>query len=337
MDVTALVEPASTAAAQALFARARSRLAPSQRSAMDWWSGVRPFDAAVLRRLRDGECDLDSLRTYVAKLERTRSTNAAIDPRAAELSRLLQFAAERPCVVSAIIWQWLGAQHSELAAHVVQSVRERAGLPDMSRRHTSDVGVDVDAFADRQLEDVARWFEHVPPPEAKTLAEAITATEAQRDVADRIDIVDLATFMRQSARFFHVLSQRSLDPLGFSLAREAQLRVELPLDERLELAAWARDANHTICARGRIVVLRIAIDAPWPLALELIAADLGRGVCGGAGLLLRLSGDVTIRCASAQPLLLCLPGEPIEQLGARFERWLSRAYPAAVDVWRRWC
>jgi hypothetical protein len=340
MDVAALVgslsEPASTRRAHALFTRARGRLSPAQRDAIERWGSLRPFDAGLLYELRHGAWDLGAVRKHIATLERARTMTSELAARGAALESLVSFARERPAVVSTIVWQWFGHKFPAFAAHVLYAVRERAGLPDMSRRHTADEPATVDGFADRQVEDVARWFEHVSAPTADTLADAIAATEAQRAAADRVDIAKLSTFMRQSAQFFHVISQRGLDPLGFALSRSGQIVVDPPLEERLALATWARAAKHAICPRGNLVVLRIAIDAPWPFALELIAAELGRGGSGGAGLLLRLRGDVPLAPVRPQPLLLCLPGEPIEELGPRFERWLARAYPAAVDAWRRW-
>jgi hypothetical protein len=82
-------------------------------------------------------------------------------------------------------------------------------------------------------------------------------------------------------------------------------------------------------------VVRIAVSAPWPLRLELIAAELGVGACGGLGLLLRLHGDAPVAVERA-PVLLCFPGEPTEERGPRFERWLSDAYPAATRAWQVW-
>jgi hypothetical protein len=302
---------------------------------MERWGSVRPFDAGVLFKLQPRVWDVGTLRRCIAILEPAPATSA-FDARVAALVTLIAFAPERPAVVSAIVWQWFGRELPAFAAHVLYAVRERAGLPAISHRHTADEPSTVDGFADRQLDDIARWFEHVPAPIAATLAEAVAATETQRATADRVGVAELAAFMRHSAQFFHVIAQRGLDPLGFALSRSAALVVDPSPDERLALTAWARGAGHAICPRGNLVVMRIAIDAPWACALELVAAELGSGGCGGAGLLLRLRGDVPVAPTRPQLLLLCLPGEPIEELGPRFERWLAQAYPAAVDTWRRW-
>jgi len=74
------------------------------------------------------------------------------------------------------------------------------------------------------------------------------------------------------------------------------------------------------------------------LCRELLGVELGHGACGGLGLLLRLAGAVpTVSTTSVPaPVLLCVPSETPEERGPRFERWLSRAYPHAIQAWRAW-
>jgi hypothetical protein len=83
-----------------------------------------------------------------------------------------------------------------------------------------------------------------------------------------------------------------------------------------------------------MMILTIAVEAPWPLTLEVIASELGRGVSGAFGIVMRLCGEMALPSTLPAPMLLCIPEEPIELLGARFERWSQRAYPHAVDAWR---
>jgi hypothetical protein len=339
VDVTALaerhVEPASTARLRALIATARAEMTASQRAAMERDHVSAGFDGAIVRELRAGVLDLETWRRHAARL--SSKEPAGFDARPDALAALIAGAPERPAVASALVWQAIGSAHPALAAHVVQVIRERAELPGLRARLAADepAGSLVDWFADRQLEDAAGWIEHVPAPEAPTLAAAIAQNEERRAGAARIAHEQIVPFLQRAASFVLALAQRGVDPLGFPLAREAELQVDLPLAQRLELAGWGRAAGRTLCLRGQLRVLRIAIAAPWPLALELINAELGHGGCGGGALLVRLAGAAPVRAATA-PVMLCLPAEPIEELGPRFERWLARAYPAAVEAWRPW-
>ncbi|MGE3459014.1 MAG: hypothetical protein AB7O24_28115 [Kofleriaceae bacterium] len=107
-----------------------------------------------------------------------------------------------------------------------------------------------------------------------------------------------------------------------------------PIDTRMEVAHWARTVGRTLCLRGQMVIMTIDVAAPWPLALEVIASELGRGISGAFGIVMRLRGHIALPATQAAPLLLCVPDESIELRGARFERWCQRAYPHAVAPWR---
>ena len=345
MDVSELVrrfvEPPSTVQVRALIGDASHGLDPEQRVAVERWSNDVPLEQGLLRALRHQELAPAAMHKHASRLARRPQDVSPLDERVGHLAHLLDFAVERPATVSAIAWHWLGASHPDLATHVVQLIRERAGLPGVRERLTADEpysrsggdAIHVAWFADRQLEDAASWLEHVPAPAADTLAAATRANEARR--AQQRAILELTPFLRQVASFVLHLSRRELDPLGFPLGSDAQLHVDPPLAQRLELAAWARRARRTLCLRGQLIVMPIRVEAPWPLSLEVIAAELG---CGGRGfgLIMRLRGDASVPAATMAPVFLHLPAESIEERGARFERWLSRAYPHAVDAWRAW-
>ncbi|MGE0546745.1 MAG: hypothetical protein AB7O24_10250 [Kofleriaceae bacterium] len=345
MDVTRFAEPTATQRAREFLAGARARLTAAQRAAMERWNEDAPFDAGVLHGLHNGPYTFAWLKAHASKLSWRAREDRRFDDRLAGLGPLIEASAQRPVVTSAIAWEWLGKDYPELASHVIRVIRDRAGLPGLRRRIVVDEPfgrapgqLQLTWFADRQLEDLAQWIEHVPAPEAATLVAMAEAIDAQRASADRVSSTELAAFMRETARFFIHVSQHGLDPLGFPLAREAQLDVNPSAEQRHEVATWARRAGHAICLRGELAIMRIAVQAPWSLRLELIAAELGRGLCGGAGLLVRLVGDHPLgRVAPVPaPVLLCLRDEPIAERGPRFERWLSVAYPQAADAWRAW-
>jgi hypothetical protein len=337
--VTRTSEPRSTQLLREMLDATRTRLDEKQLATMERWFYDAHFDSGVLQALRSGEHSLAALRELAAKLTRGRRTEIVLDERSVYISRLLDFAPERPAVVSALVWHWIGGAEPALASHLVQAIRKSAGLPGLRQRIRSDEpwspntdrAIHVTWFADRQIEDLGRWCERVPAPLADTFAGAIAGTEAQRVVVG--EATELATFMRQIASFLLQLSIRKLDPLGFPLSREARLAVDPPFEHRLELAEWARTMQRAICLRGMIMVMTIEVAAPWPLALEVIATQLGTGACDGFGVLLRLRGQV-VPAASRAPLFVCMPGETIEERGSRFERWLALAYPHAVDAWR---
>ncbi|MGE0867609.1 MAG: hypothetical protein AB7P03_03545 [Kofleriaceae bacterium] len=345
MDVTTLQEPTVTDRARRLLANARAQLTAAQLSAMERWNTDVPFDAGVLNKLHNGPYTFAWLRVHASKLSWRPREDMRFDERLSDLGALLDAGAERPVVASAIAWDWLGKDYPELASHVIRVIRDRAGLPGLRRRIAAGEPfgggpeqLHVTWFADRQLEDLAQWIEHVPAPTGDTLVATAAAVEAQRASAERVSSTELAAFMRETARFLLHISERAVDPLGFPLAREAQLDSNPSPEQRHELAIWARRQGHAICLRGELMIMRIAVQSPWPLRLELIAAELGRGSCGGAGLLLRLAGDHALGQVAPVPVpvLLCLRDEPIAERGPRFERWLSVAYPQAVDAWRPW-
>jgi hypothetical protein len=326
-------EPHSTAHLRGLLGRARAGFTPAQRAAEAAFDASARHEPAVLRRLRQGDIDLPTWR----RLARTTGAQRAapLDDRISAVPGILALGEERPAVASALLWELLGTAHPALASCLIQLVRERAGLVAL-RRAVDAAEIDGDPvtwFADRQLADAARWMQRMPAPEADTLMATMTATEAQRSRADRLDIGAVAGFLRRAAAFFAHLAAAGVDPLGFALGREARIDVDPVLGRRVELAAWARGSGCSVCLRGRMIVLEIDVEAPWPLVIEVLASELGRGVCGGGGLLMRLGGGAAPSIHAA-PVLLWLPGEPVEQLGARFERWLAGAYPRAVDAWR---
>lgn len=346
MDVISLAarltEPPTTARLQAFLGEVQARLVPSQRTAMERWASVGPFEADVLHRLRQGLHTPTELRFQSKRLAQDDRAKELVDGNLAVVTRLIASAATKPAVVSALIWDRVGNTDAALASHLVQLVRERAGLPGMRRRIVADEpqslvndhGPHLGWFVDRQCEDMASWLEAVPPAAGDTLGATRGAIQSQREQARRIARDELAAFLEQAARFLLRLSTQRLDPLGYPLERDAQFVADPPLEQRIELAAWARQAGHELCLPGEIVVLRIPIASPWTLRLELIAAELGRGACGGCGLLIRLAGDQSLASPTPAPIMLCLPEESFEERGGRFERWLGWAYPHAVDAWR---
>jgi len=341
MDVNTILarEPASSARLQRWLEVVRARLAPAQLAAMERWGNTAPFAAGAQAAFRDGQVDVTTLMNVAHQLGRAPRDRAWLAERTGELPRVFEAARERPAVASALVWNWLGEAEPQLASNLVQAIRERAGLPGLRRRlevAEAPSAVDVAWFGDRQVEDAAAWLEHVPAPHAATLSATIAAIEAQR-AAVATPITELAPFLRQVASFVVLLSTRALDPLGFPLSRDVSLVLDPPLAQRVELASWARSVQRAPCLRGQMIVMTLAVAAPWPLALEVIASELGSGTSGAFGVVMRLRAEVALPPGPQVPLLLCVPGEPIEERGARFERWSQRAYPHAVDAWRAWC
>lgn len=348
-----VAEPAATERLHALLSGGRARLTPDQLAALAAWEESRPLDRSTMTALQVGPIDPARLRKLAADLARRRhrSSTGAVEDGFDRVPSVLAHAAARPAVASAILWTWLAAPDGgAFAAHLVQRVRELAGLPGIRRRlvasdpalqaASNDLPALVAAFVDRQLEDACAWMEHVPPPraaaEAAPLSRQQAVIEDMRAQAPRVTAAELAGFAQLAATFLVQLSARRLDPLGFSLGREIQLDADPALERRIEIASWALGAGRSLCTRGQMFVVAIPVGAPWPLRLELIAAELGRGACGGLGMVLRLSGDAPVAMTERAPMLLCFPGEPTEERGPRFERWLSDAYPAATRAWRAW-
>jgi hypothetical protein len=348
LDVNALVarlaEPEATARLRTLVAVARERFSAAQRSAMTVWEHAGAFDAVGLTLLRTGPIDVASVRAQL----RHHAARRGEAPSEGELDAvpwLLSQASAKPAVVSALLWSQLRGIDPRFRSHLLQFVCERAGVPRLRRRVTEaelvasgDLPAMVAWFGDRIVEDACTWIEQAPPPldDEATLAAQAAAVEAARAGAQRIEIQELAGFAQRAAAFLVHLSVRGLDPLGFPLGREVQLEQDPPLPRRLEIAGWAQRSGHLVALRGRMFVIGIPVHAPWPLRLELLAVELGRGACGGLGLLLRLHGGGGIAVTEAAPVLLCFPGEPPEERGPRFERWLSAAYPQAAQQWQAW-
>ena len=340
MDVARILErtsePDTTARLQAWLAAARARMTPAQHEAMERWFNASPFDSGAQQAFRADRFDPPLLTQLAKRFAARRDAQPRLPDATAAIPEVMRIAHERPATASALVWHVLGATAPELASNLVQAIRERAMLPGLRRRIAAGeppATPDSTWFADRQLEDAAAWAENVPAPVAPTLAEAIERTVAQR-AAGGANVHELVPFVRQVASFLLALSRARRDPLGFALATDAQLVADPPLERRLEIAAWARTVQRAVCLRGQMLVLVIGVQAPWPLVLELIACEPGRGASGALGVLLRLRGAAPLPPGPEAPLLLCLPGEPVEQRGARFERWAQRAYPHAVDAWR---
>jgi hypothetical protein len=352
-ELFGVAEPVATERLRALLSGGRARLTPGQLAALAAWEESRPLDRSTMTALQVGPIDPDRLRKLAADLARRRhgSARAATGDRFDRVPSVLAHAAASPAVASAILWTWLAARDGgAFAGHLVQRVRELAGLPGIRRRlvasdpalhgASNDLPALVAAFLDHQLEDACAWMEHVPPPlttaDAAPLSRQQAAIEDMRAQAPRVTATELAGFARLAATFLVQLSARRLDPLGYSLGREIQLDADPALERRIEIASWALGAGRSLCLRGQMFVVAIPVSAPWPLRLELIAAELGRGACGGLGMVLRIAGEAPIAMTERAPMLLCFPGEPAEERGPRFERWLADAYPAATRAWRAW-
>ncbi|MGE0551726.1 MAG: hypothetical protein AB7R00_32050 [Kofleriaceae bacterium] len=244
--------------------------------------------------------------------------------------------------MSAILWRLLGTDNSLLASHLIQIIRERAELPALRRVIESSEPTRIEGvpqvawFADRQLEDACAWMENVPPRAAGTLLEIEEGLARNREWAGRVQVLPQVPFVKRAASLFLHLAARGLDPLGYELGSDAQIDVDPPMDQRIEIAQWARGAGHHICLRGHMLTLTIPVKASAPSALQLIASEPGVGICGGLMWLLRLRGPLCVPSLSSAPAMLWLPEESIDERGARFERWLNNAYPRATSAWRAW-
>lgn len=340
MDVNrlAVAEPASSVRLQRWVVDARSRLTSDQKTAIDRWFNDVPFDSGALNAFRADQLDVETLSRLAQKLGKRQRDGVQLGENAAPIRGLLDTARERPAVASAVVWQLLGRTEPQLASHLIHAIRERAALPGLRQPIESaelPVKPDVTWFDDRQMEDAAVWAEHIPAPTASNLAAAIEHTESQRAFTG-MQINVLVPFLQRVASFISTLSANGLDPLGFPLARDAQLVADPQFSRRLEVVAWGRSVGRTISLRGQMLILSIGVTAPWPLTLEIITSDLGRGASGALGITMRLRGESDLPpTPQPAPVLLHLPGEPVEILGGRFERWSQRAYPHAVDAWRR--
>lgn len=356
MDVTSqleqLAEPQVTARLHELLASARQRLSPWQRREMALWDEAGPFERSLLKGIRADLTEGARIRDHHATFSRRERSRAAAsdDGPYAGLPPVLALATTKPAIASAVLWTWFGTRDADFASHLIQIVRERAGLPGLRRRISADdpalptTGASLPTLvtwlADRQVEDACAWIEGIPAPfgpdDATTLADQRAAVERARTAAPRVSADEIAGFLRRAASFLVQISIGGQDPLGFPLGREVQLDADPPLERRIAIAAWARRSGHRISVRGPLFVLAIPVEAPWPLRLELIAAEPGHGQGGGPALLLRLDAGGTITVTAPAPVTLCLPGEPPAERGRRFERWLAIAYPHATQPWRAW-
>ncbi|HSR97490.1 MAG TPA: hypothetical protein VLM79_10590 [Kofleriaceae bacterium] len=352
---TRIAEPIATERLRGLLAGARERLTESQRRAMEAHEEQLPLDRATRTGLQIGPIEPARLRALAADLAKRRKLPAPqADHVFDRVPGVLAHAAAHPVAVSAVLWSWLAPRHGgDFAVLLVQRVRELASLPGLQRRleasdpalqRANDMPGLVTALLDRQLDDACAWMEHVPPPlpaptvagDPASLSRQRAAIEDMRARAPHETVADFAAFARLAATFLVQLSARGLDPLGFSLGRDIQLDADPPVDRRLEIAAWALQAGRSLSPRGQMLVVAIPVAAPWPLRLELVAGELGRGACGGLGMVLRLVGEAPVVMTERAPMLLCFPGELPEERGPRFERWLSEAYPAAMRAWQAW-
>ncbi len=340
MGVT-LPEPPVTQRLRTLLDEVRARLGDAQRRAIDAWNQPRGLDAAVLLRFRNS-VDAAAVEQMAKRLAYRAKRIAHRVEHSSDIREVVDHAAERPAATSAILWRLNGANNASLTSHLIQIVRERAGLPALRQViHASEPTVldgvpQVAWFADRQLEDACGWMENVPPPTVGTLVELADTIAVERTRSQRISIESLVPFVKRAASLFLHLSTRGLDPLGFGLAADAQLDVDPSISQRLEVSHWARSAGRAICPRGHMLTLTIPIQTTAPHVLQLIAAELGNGLCGGLAFLLRLLGPANVPPLSRAPVMLCLPDDTIDERGARFERWLKVAYPHATQAWRVW-
>lgn len=332
-----VAEPSSSVRLAQWIGSVRARLTQDQRTSMERWFNDVPLDSGALNAFRANQLDVLTLSRIAQRLGRRDRKTIDLRERASPVATLVASAVNRPAVTSTIIWHLLGATEPELASHLIHAIRERAGLPGLRRRiEPAELPVkpEVTWFDDRQTEDAAAWAEKIPAPIATTLADAIAHVEAQR-ASSNTQVTKLVPFLQRTASFILTLSTQKVDPLGFALSRNARLVVDPPLTTRMDVAAWGRSVDRMLSLRGQMAILGIDVVSPWPLTLEIIATDLGRGASGALGVVMRLRGDVALPpTAEAAPVLLCMPDEPMEVLGGRFERWSQRAYPHAIDPWR---
>ena len=357
MDVNKLLdrvaEPAITALVRAQLDRLEARLTPWQREQTLRWNEARPFAADTLNAVRRDVENPQQLRERAERFRAAVGGPAISDVVAARLddvTRVIAHAATKPAVVSTIVWLLLASTDEDLAAHVIQLIRERAGLPRVTAKldrnepglaeAAANVSTLVAWFSDRQVSDVVAYIGALPvphgPDDAAALAAHIAAIADARSSTPRLGSSTFAPFARLAATFLVELSVRNLDPLGFSLGREVQLEADPAIARRVEVCAWARRAGHVVSPRGALIVVSIPIEAPWPWRLELVAAEPGHGASGCLALLLRLAGDGVPPVMASAPALLLVPDERDEERGARFERWLAAAYPHATSQWRAW-
>jgi hypothetical protein len=354
MDVRALtetlVEPAITARVRDLLARLDSRVTPAQREELLRWDDAVPHATDTVNAVRNDVDDVERLRARAARfaVAAGKRSAQALETRIRDVPFVMSQASAKPAVASAIVWTLVGSHDEDLASHLIQIIRERAGLTRLTARvRGEDLGEAaaklpslVAWFADRQVTDACAWIEAIPvpfgPDDAASLDRQLHAIEQARQITPRVTAALFAGFARRAAAFFIELSTRNLDSLGFALSREVELETEPSLQRRVEIAAWAWRAGHVIAPRGTFVVLGIPIQAPWPWRLELIAAEPGHGASGCLALLLRIVGEGPPPSTSRAPALLLVPDEPDADRGARFERWLAIAYTHATAEWRRW-
>ncbi len=357
MDVTPLLErvtePAITALVRVQLDRVDDRMSSWQREQLLLWNEARPFGADALNAVRN---DVESAQRLRERAKRFRfaaggpQISDVVAARIAEVAAVVVSAASKPAVASALVWSLLASTDEDLAAHLIQIIRERAGLPRVTSKPSredpelaaaaANVPALVTWFSDRQVSDACALIEAVPvpygPEEMASLATQSAAIADARTTTPRVAPSTFAAFARRVAAFLVELSTRKLDPLGFTLGREVQLESDPPLARRVELCAWARRAGHTISPRGALLVLAIPIEAPWPWCLELVAAEPGHGASGCLAILLRIASERAPVVTARAPALLLVPDEIDAERGARFERWLAAAYPHATSEWRAW-
>jgi hypothetical protein len=354
MDVRALaetlVEPPVTARVRDLLARLESRVTPAQREELLRWDDAVPHAADTVNAVRNDVDDVERLRARAARfaVAAGKRSAQALEARIGDVPFVISQASAKPAVASAIVWTLVGLHDEDLASHLVQILRERAGLTRLTARVRGDDLGEAAAklpslvawFADRQVADACAWIEAIPvpfgPDDAATLDTQLSAIDQARQTAPRLTPALFAAFARRAATFFVELSTRNLDPLGFPLSRDVELETEPSRQRRVEIAAWAWRAGHVVAPRGTLAVLGIPIQAPWPWRLELIAAEPGHGASGCLALLLRIVGQGPPPSRSRAPALLFVPDEPDAERGGRFERWLAIAYTQATAEWRPW-
>jgi hypothetical protein len=317
----ALVEPAITARVRDLLARLDSRATPAQREELLRWDDAVPHAADTVNAVRNDVDDAERLRARVARfaVAAGKRPSQALESRIADVPFVISQALAKPAVASAIVWTLVGSHDEDFASHLIQILRERAGLTRLTARvrgeDLADAGAKLPSlvawFADRQVADACAWLEAVPvafgPEDAATLERQLSAIGEARQTTPRLPPALFAAFARRAAAFFVELSARNLDPLGFPLSRDVELETEPSLKRRVEIAAWAWRAGHVVAPRGTLAVLGIPIHAPWPWRLELIAVEPGHGASGCLALLLRIVGEGPPTSTSRAPALLFVP------------------------------
>jgi hypothetical protein len=341
-------EPAISEHVRVLLDRLDARLSPAQRDELLRWDDAVPHPADTINAVRRDIDSAERLRDRAVRFAEAAGRTYNVYDRIDDAVAVIGQARAKPAVASALVWHLIGGRDEDLTSHLVQVIRERAGLARLTTRirgqdlgpETASVPELVVSFADRQVADACARIEAVPAPfgpeDAATLNRQMAAIADARNALPRVTVALVSGFAKRAAAFLVELSTRKLDPLGFALGRDLQLDHDPPLARRVEIAAWARRAGHLVSPRGALLVLRIPIMAPWPWHLELIAAEPGHGASGCVALLLRLASDATPPPTSRTPVLLFVPDEGDDERGARFERWLAIAYPSATAEWRAW-